>query len=220
MADTMDDVLARVRDRWAKGSSSESRADTEAAMEAVRATGTQHAGQSLDADRAAQEMGKRRLAEAIEFKNGLLDWLTGEARAREVPRWQGYFASAMLVVNLRSGCPDKVGGEAEFDRTGASATEWYKAKYGVKALAPSVPCAFVPTEQDIEQGDRFAKNLLDWFELEVNERGLDRWQGHFAAALLTVELRSTCPEADGGPSFFDTAVQCAWKYYEALTAKV
>ena len=209
-----------MRDRWAKQSSEASKADTDAVMEAVRATGTRHSGQSLEAERAAQEMGKRRLAEAVGFKDTLLRWLTGEVRERNVPRWQGYFASAMLVVNLRSSCPESAGGEVEFDRAGAAATEWYKAKNDISAFAPSVPCPFVPSEQDIEQGDRFAKNLLDWFELEVHEQGLDRWQGHFAAALLTVELRSTCPASEGGASFFDTAVECAWKYYEALTTKV
>lgn len=215
---SMDDVLARLKDKWAGKASDASKADVDSVMESVRSNGVRREGQSVSDDRIAAAMGQRRLDEAIQFTNDIVEWIGAEARESLITRWQGYFAAALLTINLRAGCPISKGGAAEFDRTAGAATEWFKAKARSakeKAVEPVLPPT--PTDADVEKGATFAQNLLDWFESEVNVRGLDRWQGHFAAALLTVELRASCPGAEGGVALFDSAVDGAWAYFETMS---
>ena len=213
----MDEVLKRLKEKWAGGSSEEAQRHTDEAMEAVRQHGTQRSGQSLTDDRINEEVGRRRLREAVQFEQDLLHWFTGEIQEKKLTRWQGYFAASLLVVNLRAGCPESAGGTAEFDRTAAGANEWWKAKNPDPPEEPIIR-ASTPNEADFEKGAALAQNLLDYFETEVNLQGLDRWQGHFAAALLTVELRATCPGADGGATLFDDASEAAWKYFETMSS--
>lgn len=215
---SMDDVLARLKDKWASKASESSKADVDAAMEAVRSNGVRREGQSMSDDRIATAMGQRRLDEAVQLTNDMVEWIGAEARETQLTRWQGYFAAALLTINLRAGCPESKGGAAEFDRTAGAATEWFKAKaQTAKEKATEAVLPPTPTDADVEKGATFAQNLLDWFESEVNVRGLDRWQGHFAAALLTVELRASCPGTEGGAALFDSAADGAWAYFDTMS---
>ena len=189
--------------------------DFEKLVETVKATGTRQDGQSLSDRRVLEETGRRRLHEAIEFKNVILAWFGNAVREAGYTRWQGYFAASLLPINLRAGCPADAGGVTEFDNTAASATEWYKARNPV--TTPKVEIFTVEsTDEDATKGAGFAQKLLEWFEDEIQVRGLDRWQGHFASALFTVELRSSCPVDAGGTALFDDAANAAWKFFDMM----
>ncbi len=181
-------------------------------LETMKATGTRHEGQKTDNDRMEQALGRRRLDEAVKFSRSMLHFFGESIHAEGYGRWEGYFATALLSVNVREGDTTKT-----FDHTAAGAMEWHKAKNpGGAALGVVAP----NLHRNAEKGAAFAQSLLEWFESNVGLSGIDRWQGHFAVALLTVELRGSCPVDVGGAALFDDAAEAAWKYFDKAVKTV
>lgn len=213
MSEDLKAKMKRLQEGWGRGASDAGKASVDAMLDHVRSTGTEHAGQSRTVDEAHRRQAKRRVDEAYRFQQDAHAWFMGEIQTGGYSRWQGYFAASLLVVNLRQGCTE---GTAVFDQAAGGAQVFFDQSHRVEhGKVPDGWKAPDPSDVDVQRGAQFAQNLIDWFQNAVVIDGIDRWQGYFAAALLTIELRMSCPDAEGGVQLFDAASEAAWTYYDA-----
>ena len=207
--------MQRLQEGWGRRASDEGKANVDALLEHVKVTGHEHEGQRRAIGTAHRQQAERRVNEAYRFQQDALDWFMGEIQTGGYTRWQGYFAASLLVVNLRQGCTE---GTAAFDQAAGGAQIFFDQSHRVEhGAVPESWKAPDPSDVDVQRGAQFAQNLLEWFGNAVAMDGIGRWQGYFAAALLTIELRMSCPDAEGGVQLFDAAADAAWAYYDAAT---
>lgn len=97
----------------------------DAIADAIKATGTQRAGQTIS-DKTLEERQKiaerDRTLEAAGFAEEIIKWLNERFNEREFDPAQRVFSVALATVNLREHLPEEKGGKALFDR------EAYRAK--------------------------------------------------------------------------------------------
>lgn len=163
-------------------------AELEEDLAEVRRTAARVDGQHASDRSIVEHRERTMMQESIAFADELRRQLPESSSDDPSERQAAYFAAALLLLNLRAGFPVNDGGAAACDELGRQAAAWFVAQ---GRELPRRPEGLRPAPEDVtSRGAELAQRLLEKFPILVSDHGVDRRQGCFAAALLTVRLRA------------------------------
>jgi acetylornithine/succinyldiaminopimelate/putrescine aminotransferase len=84
----------------------------------------------------------------------------------------------------------------------------------LNADAAKIVSDFASDKELVEEAATMTEKLIDYINKYAKRQGLSMEQVVFATALVTINMRQTCPN---GKDWFDECAASAWDYYTKAT---